>query len=386
MKVEFYKHGLQKEDIDNCVKVLNSLFLTTGETVVQFEKKFAKFLGVNYAVGTNSCTNSLILALKCLGIKQGDEVITSPMSFVATSNAIEQLGAKPVFVDVSDETGNIKEDQIESAITKNTKVILPVHLYGQMCDMYAIRKIADKHKLSVIEDACHAIEAKRDGYGIGELSDFACFSFYATKNITSGEGGCVVTNNKTYAEWLKKARIHGINKDAHQRYGKSDEYPHYEMEFLGFKSNMSNIQAALLLAQIDRLPTNLQLREAICSVYDQAFEDHPLIAIPAVLKKSKHARHIYTIWVSPVYRDEMLVELRKKGVGCAVNYRAIHLMEYYAEKYAFDYDDFPIAEAIGDATITLPLYPGLNDKEINYVIRTVDQVVFILAEKYEELM
>ncbi len=382
MKVEFYKHSLSQTDKENCLQVLDSLFLTTGKVVEEFERKFAKFLGVKYAIGTNSCTNSLIMALKCIGVKAGDEVITSPMSFVATSNAIEQVGAKPIFVDVSDETGIIKETEIEKAITPKTKAIIPVHLYGQMCDMKKVKEIADKHKLKIIEDACHCIEGKREGYGVGELGDFACFSFYATKNLTCGEGGCVVTNNLEYANWLKKARIHGINKNAFQRHDKND-YVHYEMEFLGFKFNMNNIQASLLINQIDNLLGNLQIREAICKVYDEAFDDHPLIAIPDVKKGSRHARHIYTIWVSPVYRDEFLTELKKAGIGCAVNYRAIHLMQYYAEKYGYDYDDFPIAEAIGDSTITLPLYPSLTDNEIKYVIQKVDEIAFRLAKKYE---
>lgn len=380
MKVEFYKHSLSEQDIANSTDVLRSLFLTTGKVVDDFEQKFAQFLGAKHAVATNSCTNSLFLALKCAGVLPGDEVITTPMSFVVSSNAIERCGAKPVFVDVEDFTGNINVDLIEAAITENTAAIVPVHLYGQMCDMVAIKKLADKYQLKIIEDACHAIEAKRDNIRPGELSDFACFSFYATKNLTSGEGGCIVTNNDKSAKWLQQARLHGIDKSAYDRHDKS--FQHYDMKFLGYKCNMSNINAALLVNQIDGLRNRLQIRDAIANMYDEAFEEHPLLAIPAVLKNSLHARHIYTIWVPPIIRDKLLVALKENGVGCAVNYRAIHLMGYYQKKYGYKRGDFPVAEAIGDATITLPFYPSLKDDEIEYVIEVVDELILALAEEH----
>mgnify|MGYP001566944362 CR=1 FL=1 len=246
-KIEFYRHNLSAKDKKECLKVLNSLFLTTGEEVKLFEKKFAKYLGIKYVIGVTSCTDALFLALKCIGIKKGDEVVTAPLSFISTANAIEYCDAKPIFVDVEESTGNIDADLIEKAITNKTKAILVVHLYGQMCDMRRVREIADKRKLKVIEDCAHCIEGTRDEVRPGQLGDLACFSFYATKNITSGEGGAIATNNEDYYNWLFKARLHGMSKNALDRYTK--KYEHYDMEFLGYKCNMNNIQASLLVHQ-----------------------------------------------------------------------------------------------------------------------------------------
>lgn len=373
MRVQFYKHNLSAKDRTACQKVLNSLFLTTGETVKQFEEKLAAYTNNKFAVGLNNCTVSLFLSLKYFDIKEGDEVITTPLSFIATANPIEHCGATPVFVDIEPTTGNINADLIEKAITKRTKAIIVVHLYGQMCDMKKIRKIADKYKLKVIEDAAHCIEGERDGIKVGNLGDIACYSFYATKNITSGEGGAITTNDKKIADWFVKARLHGMSKNAADRYTK--KYEHYDMEFLGYKANMSNIQAALLLNQIDNIEKFLQKKEKISQKYNKGFQKNAAIAIPSVLPNTKHARHLYTIWVDPKKRDAYLHALQDAGIGIAVNSRATHLMSYYKNKYQYKRGDFPIAEKIGDSTITLPLYPKLTTKEITYVINTVNKIV-----------
>jgi dTDP-4-amino-4,6-dideoxygalactose transaminase len=250
-KIEFFKHNLEKIDITSCQKVLNSIFLTSGEVTKQFEDKLRKLVGSKYAVGVTSCTDALFLSLKYFGIKKGDEVITSPLSFVSTANVIEHCGAKPVFVDVELDTGNIDANLLEKHINKNTKAIIPVHLYGQMCDMSKIRKIAKKHKISVVEDSAHCLEGSRNGFKPGMLSDMACFSFYTTKTLTCGEGGAIACNNKDIYEWLIRARLHGINKSAADRYTKL--YQHYDMEFLGYKCNLTNISSSLLINQIERV-------------------------------------------------------------------------------------------------------------------------------------
>jgi len=274
-KVEFYRHNLNTEDINECVNVLQSTFLSTGEAVKNFERDFSSYLGIKYAIGVSSCTDALFLSLKGLGISKGDEVITTPLSFIATSNAILYCDATPVFVDVEKNTGNIDSSLIEQAITSKTKAIIPVHLYGQMCDMRKICAIAKKYKLKIIEDAAHCIEGKRDGVRVGQLSDSACFSFYATKAITSGEGGAVATNNKRLADWVMMARLHGMSKNASDRY--SGPYQDYDMEILGYKSNMTNIQAALLLNQLRRIDKLRRLREALCKRYNEGFENNPFI-------------------------------------------------------------------------------------------------------------
>jgi len=371
MKVDFYKHNLTQGDIDNAVKVLKSLFLTTGETVAEFEGKFSRYLGCKHTVGVTSCTAAMQISLLALGIGPGDEVITTPMTFIATANAILHAGAMPVFVDVERDTGNIDANLIEGAITEKTKAVLPVHLYGQLCDMKRIRGIADKHRLAVIEDAAHAVEAVRDGVRPGGLSDAACFSFYATKNMTSGEGGAVSTNNREIAETLKKLRLHGMSKGAADRYSK--RYEHYDMELLGWKYNMDNIQAALLLNQIDNIERNLARRDEICRTYEQAFDSVPGVTRMKVLPGSRSGRHLFTILVPPDKRDVVLGRLQDKGIGVAVNFRAVHLMSYYRQNYGYKRGMFPVAEEIGDSTITLPLYLKLTAEEIDYVIEGVKE-------------
>lgn len=372
-KIEFFRHNLTSIEKKAALSVLDSLFLTTGSVVKEFEEKFAKYLQVKYVAGVTSCTDALFLSLKGLGIQLNDEVITTPLSFISTANVIEHCGATPVFVDVEETTGNINADLIEKAITKKTKAIIVVHLYGHMADMKKIKKIADKYKLKIIEDSAHCIEGIRDGFRPGQLGDAACFSFYAIKTITSGEGGAIATNNKRLYEWLLKARLHGMSKGAVDRYHKN--YEHYDMEFLGYKANMTNIQASLLLNQLTHVEKLWEKREKIAKQYNNGFNGLKEIGMPAILEGTKPALYVYTIWVNPKKRDQVLQELQDKGIGVAVNFRPIHLMKYYKLKYNYKRGDFPIAERIGGSTITLPLYPKLQQQEVRYIIQTVKEVV-----------
>ncbi len=369
MKVEFYKHNLSVDDKDACVQVLDSLFLTTGSIVDEFEKKFASYTGNKFAVGTNSCTNSLFLSLKSLVIEEGDEVITSPMTFLATANAIERCGAKTVLVDVDPNTGLLEPDAAAKAINAKTRAIIPVHLYGQLADLKGFNELAMDNGLSVIEDACHAIEGTRDDIQPGNLSHAACFSFYTTKNMTSGEGGMIVCNDQDTYDWLKMARLHGINKSAATRYG--EKFSHYDMEFLGYKCNMNNIQAAILMNQIDRLEEYRNRKLEIAKRYDQAFANDERIELVEEVSDSKHAHHIYVIKVAEGTRDEFIFKLAENGVGAAVNYRALSEITYYANKYGFKKGAFPNAESIGSRCVTLPFYPKLSDEEVEYVIENV---------------
>ncbi len=372
-RIEFYKHNLSEHDKQEMLNVLDSLFLTTGSTVATFEKKFADYMGSTFAVGVMSCTHALELSLRAFGIGYGDEVITTPLSFVATANAIESVGAKPVFVDVEADTGNIDARLIERAITKKTKAVLPVHLYGQMCDMKKIRAIADAHNLKVIEDCAHCVEGSRDGIRPGQLSDAACFSFYATKNLACGEGGAITCNDEKLYDWFLQARQHGMSKSAIDRYQK--KYQHYDVAFVGMKCNMSNVQAALLINQLDSLDSFLKKRMNIAQKYNFAFEKKSFIRIPIKIDEVKHAWHLYTILVDSLKRDRYLHTLQEKGIGVAVNFRPIHLLTYYRKKYGYEEGDFSQAEYIGASTITLPFYPKLTDEEILYVIETVHKVV-----------
>ncbi|MBI5004966.1 MAG: DegT/DnrJ/EryC1/StrS family aminotransferase, partial [Candidatus Lloydbacteria bacterium] len=236
-----------------------------------------------------------------------------------------------------------------------------------------LREIADRHNFKIIEDAAHCVEGFRDGIQVGRLGDIACYSFYATKNLTCGEGGAITCNDQAVYDWMIKARQHGMSKQAADRYVK--RYEHYDMEFLGMKANMSNLQAALMIHQMDRLPEQLVRREEIAKRYDEGFRSNALLQTPAVLDGSTHARHLYTIWVQPEKRDFVLGAIQDAEIGVAINFCAIHLMKYYREKYGFARGMFPVAEKIGDATITLPFYPKLQEEEIDRVIRTVNEIV-----------
>ena len=372
MKVEFYKHNLSIEEINEVSRVLKSLFLTTGKYVDLFEKDFAKYLQTHYAIGLTSCTAALHLALVAAGIVPGDEVITTPMSFVATANSICMAGATPVFVDVEKDTGNIDANLIEKAITKKTKAILPVHLYGQMVDMKKILSIAKKYNLQVIEDSAHALEAERDGIKPGQKSFGSCFSFYATKSITSAEGGAFTTNDESSAKLVKKLRSHGITSELAQR--ERTGLKTYDVDVLGWKYNMDNVQAALLISQIKKIEKQWRRREEIAEKYRRAFTKLK-IDMPREYNNSKHGRHIFPIWVSSQKRDKILEYINNHGVGAVINYPAIHLFSFYRKTFGYLPGMFPNAEEIAKRTISLPLYPKLTQNEIDYVIKIVIQAV-----------
>ncbi len=369
MKIEFFKHNIAQEDIDRVNEILRSIFLTTGEAVSEFENMFSLYIGARHTVGLTSCTAALHLSLISLGVGPGDEVITTPMSFCATSNAVMHAGARPVFVDVEEETGNLNADLIERAITEKTRAIIPVHLYGQMCDMKRVRELADKYNLKIIEDAAHSIESSRDGVRVGQLADIACFSFYATKNITSGEGGAITTDSKDLAERIKMLRLHGIDKGAADRYTK--RYEHWDMPLLGWKYNMDNIQAALLIGQLGRIENLMARRDSLWSAYEEALRDIKGIKILRTLPGVRHARHLFTVLVDPARRDEILWALQRRDIGVAVNYRAIHLLKYYRETFGFREGAYPVAEDIGRKTISLPFHTFLTKEQIEYVAQAL---------------
>lgn len=372
-KIEFFRHSILERDIKRADGVLRSIFLTTGKETETFEQKFSHYIGLKHTIGLTSCTAALHLSLIALGIGPGDEVITTPMSFCATANSILHAGAKPVFVDVEEETGNMNAELIEAALTEKTKAIMPVHLYGQMCDMKTIKKIAEKYHLRIIEDAAHAIEASREGLRVGHLSDTACFSFYATKNITSGEGGAVSTDNETTEDMIRMLRLHGIDRGAADRYTK--RYEHWDMPVLGWKYNMDNIQAALLIGQLGRVESLWKRREELWSFYEKTLKTVKGIRLLKTLKGVKHARHLLTILVHPDKRDSLLWNLQDRGIGVAVNYRPIHLLKFYRYSFGYGEGDFPVAESIGKSTISLPFYPSLKKSDVKYIVKVLKELV-----------
>ena len=362
--IEFYKHNIKHEDAGRLLEVLKSPFLSTGKVVEEFEDKLAGYLGVKYVVAVSSCTAALHLSLLALGIASGDEVITTPMTFMATSNAILYTGATPVFADVDRASGLIDGESVIRATTRKTKAVLPVHLYGQVCKVEPIKRY------TILEDAAHCLEGE-DNYcrKPGVNSDGASFSFYPTKSITSGEGGAFATNNKVLADEVRMMRNHGMTKGAHERYGK--KYQHWNMEILGYNYRMSNIQAALLIGQIDRMDGYRQRRTEIWDLYETGFRDNEKIELISTDEHS--AKLMFTILVKN--RDMVLHELQQQGIGVAVNYRPVHLLDYYRIRFGYKEGDYPNAEYIGNRTLTLPLYPKLTDSEVEYVIEKVNRVV-----------
>ena len=372
-RIAFYRHDLGKPELDLVAEVLRGEILTTGEYVARFENKFAEFLGRGHALAVNSCTGGLHVSLMALGIGEGDEVITTPMTFIASATAILEAGARPVFVDVEPDTGNMDASLVEAAITPRTKAILPVHLYGLMCDMRALRIIADRHSLKIIEDAAHCVEGKRDGVGPGELGDTACFSFYATKNLTCGEGGAITTDDRALYERMRLLHLHGMTKTAYDR--SREGYSHWDMVELGWKYNMSNVEAALLLPQFSRIAPKLKQRVQLAGSYDERLADVPGVIRPGRRDSAEHAWHLYAVRVPVDRRDRIIEALKADDIGCVVNYRAIHLLKYFKERYGYQTGEFPVTEQIGDGTISLPFYPGMPHADVDYVVHSLDRAL-----------
>jgi len=363
--IPFFQHDLGEPELEAIREVLRGPILTTGATVERVERRLAEYLHARHALAVTSCTGAMHLALLGLGVGPGHEVITTPMTFIATSTAIMEAGATPVFVDVEEKTGNLDASKVEEAITARTRAILPVHLYGQMCDMRALRAIADRHGLRIIEDAAHCIEGERDGVRPGQLSDAACLSFYATKNLTCGEGGAIVSNDTALTERLRLLRLHGMTKTAYDR--SREGYQHWDMVSLGWKYNMDNIHAALLLPQMERLDATWRKREEVAQRYQALIAEVPGLTWPQTLPGVKHAHHLFPVWIVNGRRDDVVVGLQERGIPTVVNYRAIHLLTYFRERFGFKPGAFPMAERIGDAAVSLPFYPGIPAEHVTAV-------------------
>ncbi len=365
---------LGQEEIDEVVTCLRSGWLTSGLKVKQFESEFAEFIGVRHALAVNSCTAALHLALEAVGVGPGDEVITTPMTFTATAAVIEHLGATPVFVDVDPVTLNIDASAIEARITSNTKVILPVHFAGQACDMDAIMALARRHGLGVVEAAAHALPTSYQGRTIGTIADITCFSFYATKNITTGEGGMVVTQRDDYAERMKLMHLHGMSRDAWKRYTQNGTWS-YEILAPGFKYNLTDIAAAIGIQQLRKCRMFHARRSAIARQYDAAFRDLPGVSTPVVADPAGHGWHLYVIQVDPAAltlgRDVFIERLVARNIGVSVHFIPLHLHPYYRDRYRFQPGDFPVAYAAYQRILSLPLYAKMTDEDVQHVIQEV---------------
>jgi dTDP-4-amino-4,6-dideoxygalactose transaminase len=368
---------IDAEAVAAVTRTLESCWIGTGPRVHELEREFARYVGATHALATSSCTAALHLAMVATGIGPGDEVITTPMTFCATANSIVHTGATPVFADCRRDTMNIDPAAVEAAVTPRTKAIIPVHFAGRPVDMEAILAIAKRHGLLVIEDAAHAIESATRGRKVGSIGDLTCFSFYVTKNMTTGEGGMVTTDNPELAARIKSYGLHGMSADAWSRF--SDKgFKHYDVVFAGFKYNLTDLAASLGLAQLPRLAEWLERRNAVWARYDEAFADLPVTRPAPAEPDTVHARHLYTLLVDDdarVTRDGFLEEMHRQRIGTGVHYRALHVHPYYRDRWGYKPGDFPNAHAIGERTVSLPLSPKLDDGDVDRVIRAVHEIV-----------
>jgi dTDP-4-amino-4,6-dideoxygalactose transaminase len=385
-KVEFYRHQLGDDEASSWRRVLETLFLTLGPQVAAFEQELGRYLVRDrpdatppHVVGTNACSMGLLIALRALDVGPGDEVITTPMTFAATANAILHLGATPRLVDVEAATGLIDPGAVRAAIGPKTVGILPVHLYGQLADMKALRAIADGRGLFLVEDSAHGVEMERDGVRPGDLSEAAVFSFYATKNLTCGDGGAVVTRDARTADRLRRLRNHGVSKAATERHGSL--YQHWDLAELGYKANLTDLDAALLRPQVPHLDEKRALRERVAMRYESHLRERVADLrsappagqqVPWLLeRRGRSSHHLFTIHARPAERDALLSKLGAAGIGTAVNYRAIHLLTYLAGLLGLPRGSLPVAEEMGDRTISLPMYPTLTVDEQDRVVEAL---------------
>ena len=373
--IPFSRPWIDDTEIEAVSQVLASKWISTGNRVREFERSFAEYLGVKHAIAVSSCTAALHLSLVVAGIGNDDEVITTPYTFTATAEAIRYVGAKPVFVDIHPDTLNIDTNKIEQAITPCTKAILPVHIAGIACDMDAIQDICRNHNLVLIDDAAHAIPTEYKGQSIGSIGDLSAFSFYANKNLTTGEGGMITTNSDAFAKPLRTMRLHGIDKDAWTRQSQRDIW-RYDITTEGYKYNMTDIQAAMGLCQLMKLNKQHERRRNFAQIYQTELAKFPQISTPMVPDNPReHSWHLYIIQLQNGDRNEFVASLSEANIECSVHYIPLHLFEFYQEKYGYRVGDFPCAEAAYERVVSLPLHPGLTDGDIHTVVEAVGKAL-----------
>lgn len=378
MEVPFWRHGLGDEERDAFAEASRDLHLTTGSRAGALEERIAEISGVEHALATTSATTALHLLLLAHGVGPGDEVVVPSTSFVSTANVALYVGAKPVFCDVDPETGNMDPAAAAAAIGPGTAALLPVHLYGRMAEMGALGALARDRGLLVVEDAAHALEATSPEGPPGAVSNGAAYSFYATKSATVGEGGALALADGDVAAAARRLRLHGLDSSpAHRGEGL---YRHYDMVELGLKCNMDDLKAAVLIPQLeaDRMAARVKARERVHALYREALAGVPGVKLPPAQPEGG-ANYLFTVRVAADLRDEFMAGLERRGIGIAVNFRPIHLMSYYRERYGHREGEFPAAEALGAETITLPSHGRLTEAEIDAVAAAVRAVATELA-------
>lgn len=364
-------------EVAEMTEAVRSGWWAKGPRTMAFEKAFCEYTGAKYAVAVNSCTAALHLALLAKDIGEGDEVITSPLTFTSTANTVLHVGARPVFADIDPDTGCIDPLAVERAITPRTKAIVPVHYSGMACDMDALRSIAKAHNLFLSEDAAHAVETRHNGELIGH-SGTASFSFYATKNLATGEGGMLTTDDPEIERRARIMSCHGMSSNAWNRYGKGGAWG-YDIEEAGYKYNMFDLQAALGLVQLRRMDDMQRRRMEIVKIYDDAFAGMEQLRLQKIPEYCHHSRHLYVMRIRPetltIDRDAFIEELKARNIGVSVHFLPVHLMSLYTKRYGHKPGDYPQAEEFSGTEITLPLYSTLTHKDAQDVVSAVQDVV-----------
>jgi len=366
--------SLGEEERREVLACLESGWIGTGPRVARFEDEFRRYVGAPHAMAVNSCTAALHLALVALDLPKGSEVVTTAMTFCATANVILHAGYVPVFADCRRDTMNVDPDDVRRKIGPKTRALLPVHFAGRPCDMAALTAIAREHDLAVVEDCAHAIEATIDGRHCGTFGDFGCFSFYATKNLTTAEGGMVIARDPKHAERIKVLALHGMSKDAWHRYG-DDGFVHYDVVEPGFKYNLTDLAAALGLHQLARLDAAWERRRVLWDYYLRELADLPLLLPPPPAPGTRHALHLFTCLVddrrTAVTRDQVLQRLHALRIGAGVHYRAVHEHSYYRRTFGDRIGPLPNAEFVGRRTFSIPLSPAVTDDDAADVVRAL---------------
>jgi dTDP-4-amino-4,6-dideoxygalactose transaminase len=375
--VAFAPPDLGPDEMDEVRATLASGWLSTGPRVHQFEREFGAYVGAPHAVAVNSCTAALHLALIAAETTPAHEVVTTPLTFCATANVIVHVGARPVFADVDPRTWNLDPEAVAGVLSPRTKAIIPVHYAGRPADMRAFEALAKPAGIVLIEDAAHCIEGVAAGRKVGGISEFTCFSFYATKNITTGEGGMLTTADGAAAARIRMASLHGMDRDAWSRYAPGATSRRYEVHMAGYKYNMMDLQAAIGLHQLRRIQTMHARRAAIAARYDAALADLPLQRPARPAEGMVHAHHLYPVLVNPrvagLSRDVLQERLSTRGIATSVHFPALHLHPFYQERFGFRRGMFPVAETISDQTLSLPLASALSDEDVGRVIDAVHE-------------
>jgi UDP-4-amino-4,6-dideoxy-N-acetyl-beta-L-altrosamine transaminase len=366
---------IDSKEIDAVKEILTSGWLTTGHKVQEFESNFKEYIGCKHAIALNSATAALHLSLIASGIKEGDELILPTLTFVACAHVIKWTGATPILVDINEDDLNIDIDKIKEKITEKTKAIMPVHYAGQPCNMDEILNIAQEHNLKVIEDAAHAVGASYKDKKIGNIGDTTSFSFYAIKNITTGEGGMLTTNDDELAKEVRKLAYFGVDKDAYQRYQEKGTW-YYEIEKLGYKYNMDNIHGAIGVEQLKKLDIFNNKRKQLAKIYTNQLQDIPEIRIPTTHEDRINAWHLYPIIIDTnnlnITRDKIIDALREENIGVSVHFIPLHKHPYFQE---YQKEEFPIADKIYEGLISLPLFPGMEKSDVEDVVNALKRII-----------